>query len=140
MLALADQFAPGMADEELEELLEDWRSIQVDRNLPEFTLKEVDLWWGKVLLPKGAPGLSAIIKTLLILPYNQAPVERIFSMVTKIDTKFRPTLKDTTLTSLIRCKVNLFSNCNCYELPCTPDFLKSVKSSAMKSNASYAKN
>jgi hypothetical protein len=41
-----------MADEELEELLEDWRLIQVHRDLPEFTLKEVDLWWGKSCCPK----------------------------------------------------------------------------------------
>mgnify|MGYP001604959738 CR=1 FL=1 len=98
------------------QLLDEWKSFQVERDLPPFTLDAADAWWGEVLRKKRSSGdlvypqVNKIVQILLILPYNQAPVERIFSLVTKIDTKFRHSLKETTLASLIRCKVNLFTN------------------------------
>lgn len=52
-----------------------------------------DVWWFEVLKMKGTSGqikYDKLIHVLLILPYDQAPIERVFSMVNNIDTTFWP--------------------------------------------------
>ena len=44
--------------------------------------------------------LSKLIKILLILPCDLAPVERVFSMVNKIHTKDRPSIQNNTVCAL----------------------------------------
>ena len=88
---------------------------QVARELPLFTdvpadgkpADKPDAWWSEIFKMKGPSGLAMfgklkrLIHVLLILPYDQAPVERVFSMVNKIDTKFRPSLGNTTVCALL---------------------------------------
>ena len=50
--------------------------------------------------------LSKLIEILLVIPCDQAPVKHIFSMVSKIHTKYRPTIQNNTVHALLTCKVN----------------------------------
>ena len=141
VLTLADRFLKDTPDEELDELLDEWRSYQVSTDLPSFDQEEdrIDEWWGKVLSTKDGnnkpvyPNLAKLIKIVLILPYNQAPVERVFSMVGKIDTKFRPTLSHSTVSSLVGIKIN--TSTDCYQTQVSPDLLKAVKSATTVYNS-----
>ena len=50
---------------------------------------EVDKWWGDLLQRKDYGGQLSVtlVTTLLILPYDQASVERLFSLCAKNNTK-----------------------------------------------------
>ena len=125
VLSLVDKFVPGTMDEDLDSIIQEWHDFQVATDLPEFV--EVDDWWGRVLQLKDCMGqirfghLAVLIKTLLILPYDQAPVELLFSLCTKNDTKFRSSLGAETLCNLLHVKVN--TDCDCHMLRPTKDLL-----------------
>ena len=78
-------------------------------------------WLGDGLERKGCGGqlscghLATIVTTLLILLYDQAAVERLFSLCTKNDTKFRASLDAETLRILLHCKINV--DRECHEFP-----------------------
>ena len=118
MLQVAEGLLENIDDEELELIIDEWRDYQAAKlDLPKGDDMIVDLWWSNFLKTKDYSGnlkyphLSKLIKILLILPYNQAPVERVISMVNKIDTKFRPTISNKSLNSLLTCKINNDNEC-----------------------------
>ena len=69
-------------------------------DITDFNGQDIDRWWAQVLVCKDYvqnnicvfAQLSKLIRIILVLPYNKASVERVFSMVGKIDTKLRPQL------------------------------------------------
>ena len=97
-----------------------------------------DAWWSEIFKMKGLSGLATfgklkrLVHVLLILPYDQAPVERVFSMVNKIDTKFRPSLGNTTVCALLVSKIN--SGVPCPQLNVSEQLLRDVKGAASKRN------
>ena len=100
---------------------------QAISDLPEFNVlgHDIDLWWAQILkctdfVDCNKPlfyQLLKFIKILLVMPYNQAPVERIFSMVGKIDTKFPPTISHDSVCSLLSCEMYYISDCYAVETP-----------------------
>ena len=79
--------------------------------------------------------LSQLCKILLVLPHSNADPERLFSMVQKIETDQRGSLKPSTVQDLISVKMN--TDRVCYDVNSeglfTSDFLKSAKSATMRS-------
>ena len=141
-----DKFFKDLSDEDVDEMLEEWRTFQVMPDLPPF--KDVpadgnppdqpDAWWAHIFKMKGPSGvttfdkLKELIHVLLILPYDQVPVERVFSMVNKIDTKFRPSIGNTTVCALLACKIN--SEVPCQQLNVSVQLLHDVRAVASKRN------
>ena len=139
VLFLAETFLKENSDDWLDDLIDEWRAFLVADDLPPFkdgneeTTEEgrPDSWWSKVLSMKDVIGvarfskLGQLIRVLLILPYDQAPVERIFSMVGKVDTKYRPTISNSRVCDLLTWKVNV--EACCYQLQLTKDLAKAVR-------------
>ena len=141
-----DRFFKDLSDEDVDEMLEEWRSFQIEADLSPF--KDVpadgnppdqpDAWWAHIFNMKGPSGvttfgkLKKLIRVLLILPHDQAPVERVFSMVNKIDTKFRPSIGNTTVCGLLACKIN--SGVPCQQLNVSEQLLHDVRAVASKRN------
>ena len=66
--------------------------------------------------------LANVAKLVLILPHSNADEEQVFSMVRKNKTAFCANLSlDTTLPSILHCKVNCFSHIKCYEYHPPPE-------------------
>ena len=76
--------------------------------------------------------LSKLIKILLILPCDQAPVERVFSMVNKIHAKDRPSIQNNTVCALLTCKINSKIPCTQTDIP--NKLAKQVKTATMLRN------
>ena len=137
VLALVDRFLPDLNDAEIDAILEEWRVLRLSTDLPTCDC-EVDQWWLKVLeqkSPAGSPlygNLSELIKILLILPCDQAPVERVFSMVNKIHTKYRPTIQNSSVCALLTCKIN--SKVPCSQMEVSNQLAKEVKTATMRRN------
>ena len=99
-----------------------------------------DAWWSEIFKMKGPSCLATfgklkrLIHVLLILPCDQAPVERVFSMVNKIDTKFRPSLGNTTVCALLMSNSKINSGVPCPQLNVSEQLLRDVKSAASKRN------
>ena len=114
MLSLARRFLPAelVLDQFEDDLEEEWQSLQFSRTLPNDEDAAADSWWNEVLATKTAngalryPSLAQLIPTLLVLPYNQAAVERAFSLVRKNATEFRPTLSTESVAAILSCKIN----------------------------------
>ena len=65
---------------------------------------------------------------ILYLPHGSyADDERVFSYVRKNRTDFRASLSNYTLSGLLRCKVNLFSQTSCYQWQSPREVLKSAR-------------
>ena len=139
VLSLVEKFVPGTSDEDLDTIIQEWHDFQVAPDLPEFV--EVDKWWGQVMQLKDCGGqlrfgrLATLVTTLMILPYDQAPVERLFSLCTKNYTKFRASLGAETLCSLLHCKINF--DCECHQLRPTRDLITSAKHATVIYNAEH---
>ena len=139
VLFLIDRFLPDLSDAEIDIILEEWRTFCFSADLPAFSdACDVDQWWLRVLelrSPSGSPlfsGLSKLIKILLILLCDQAPVERVFSMVNKIHSKYRPSLQNNTVCALLTCKVN--SKVPCPQTEVSNELAKQVKTATMRRN------
>lgn len=76
------------------------------------------------------------MKLLLVIPNSSCDVERAFSVVRHIKTEFRCQLSHDTLVNLLSCKINLFSNSNCYEVQPS----KRLLVAAMQSTHQYNTN
>ena len=58
--------------------------------------------------------LAKVAKLVLVLPHSNADEECVFSLVRKNKTSFRANLSlETTLPSILQCKVNTFSHTKC---------------------------
>ncbi len=77
--------------------------------------------------------LSKVVILVLTLPHSNAEEERLFSMITKNKTKFRPSLKlDGTLSSILTIKCAGVEPCHSYEPPV--EVLETAKQATMKYN------
>ena len=139
MLFLIDRFLPNLNDAEIDIILVERRTFCFSTNLPAFGDGcDVDQWWLRVLELRSPSGsklftsLSKLIKILLILPCDQTPVERIFSMVNKIHTKYRPSIQNNTVCALLTCKINSKVPCGQTDIP--NKLAKQVKTATMRRN------
>lgn len=82
------------------------------------------------------PRLSKIAQLVLVIPHSNASEERVFSMVRKNKTPFRPSLSvDGTLSSLITVKLALPEAAHpCYTYEPSKDVLKKAKTATMQYN------
>ena len=141
VLTLVDRFLPNVSDAEIDVILEEWRHLHISPDLPVYGEGcDVSQWWLNVLdlrSPSGSAlysNLSRLIKILLVLPCDQAPVERVFSMVNKIHTKYRPTIQNNTVCALLTCKIN--NKVPCSQTIVSNHLAKQVKTAAMRRNES----
>ena len=74
--------------------------------------------------------LAKLCKILLVLPHGNADPERLFSMVSKIETDQRSSLLPSTVADLISVKVNTSSECYESESLITPSLLTSASLSS----------
>ena len=82
--------------------------------------------------------LAPIAKLVLTLPHSNADEERVFSLVRKNKTVFRPNLSlDTTLPSILQCKVNGFSHMNCFNFEPSCDLLQQAKQATWQYNKEH---
>ena len=100
----------------------------------------MDVLWAYLNEMKGPDGallfkrLASVALLVLTLPHSNAEEERVFSMVTKNKTKFRPSLKlDGTLSSILTIKLAKSEHCHKYNPPL------SVLKSAKKATSDYNK-
>ena len=142
ILFLIDRFLPDLSDSEIDLILEEWRMFSFSTDLPALGDGcDIDQWWLRVLGLKSPSGtllfssLSKLIKILLILPCDQAPVERVFSMVNKIHTKYRPSIQNNTVCALLTCKVN--NKVPCPQTVVTNELAKQVKTATMHRNSYF---
>ena len=85
--------------------------------------------------------LANVAKLVLILPHSNADEERVFSMVRKNKTAFCANLSlDTTLPSILHCKVNCFSHIKCYEYHPPPRVLQNAKHATWQYNKEHLKS
>ena len=83
------------------------------------------------------PKLSKVAQLVLILPHSNAQEERVFSMVTKNKTVFRPNLKhDGTLSSILTVKLANSEPCLHYEPPST--VIETAKKATMNYNRAHS--
>ena len=136
---VAEKFLPRCDDHRLDELLGEWKRYQASTDLPNFTDQDlIDIWWQQVLHSKDAAcadiytELPRLIKTLLVLPYHQAPVERVFSIVNKIYTKFQPLLDNDSVCALLACNMN--SNSECYNTETPNELICGAKTATLQYN------
>ena len=125
------RFGEGEGVELQDQLQRKFLAYQVDDELPAHTSDDLDHFWhtmsqkvdmnGQLLYPK----LSALMKTLLVLPHSNADSERVFSMVRQIKTEVRSELDNTTVCSLLSAKIN--QDHKCYECKPSKELLSSAK-------------
>ena len=81
--------------------------------------------------------LSQVALLVLILPHSNAEEERVFSMINKNKTKFRPSLKlDGTLSSIITIK--LANEMPCYLYEPEESVLETAKKATMEYNKAHS--
>lgn len=101
-------------------------------------IERIDTQWSFIGKIKSADGnlkysdISKVMLAILTLPHSNAECERIFSIVTKTKTKFRPNLSDDTLEKVLLAKTGLRGNC--YEQIFDTAFLNKAKSAATVNN------
>ena len=114
-----------------------WKSaIKIDED--EKKIYRMDVIWAYLSITKNPDGtpryskLSQVARLVLTLPHSNTEEERVFSMVTKNNTSFRPNLKlDGTLQSILTIKLGNPEPCTTYEPP------KSILSTAKKATMEY---
>ena len=144
---LAKKFLSFTSDEEFDDLqaeIRDYRSMP-ETELP--TLNDsksvIDHFWSEIaelmqpgdLQQRRFPRLAHLSKVLLVLLHSTADPERLFSMVTKIETEHRGSLLPSTVSALLSVKLNSDQECYRSSELFTPKLLKSAKSAAERSLA-----
>ena len=102
-------------DKLIEEFLE-YQHMHLDVKLLDKVETPIDVFWHTISCQltgnvKRFYLLRKVIKSLLCLPHSNAAAEQTFSMVKAIKTDVRNRLNNTTLSSLVACKVNIDSKC-----------------------------
>ena len=83
------------------------------------------------------PMLAKVAHLVLVLPHSNAAEERVFSMVTKNKTAFRPNLKlDGTLSGILTVKLANPEPCHKYEPPTT--VIETAKKATMEYNRAHS--
>ena len=105
----------------------------------------MDVIWCYLSMLKGSDGrptfsrLSKIAKLVLVLPHSNAGEERVFSIIRKNETPFRPNLGiDKTLPSLLTVKLATEEPCHKYEPP--PCVIKNAGKVTRQYNKEHRKN
>ena len=132
--------------EEMDDIVSEFNDYRVmpERQLPPVNCDEdgaLDHFWfsmSRILKPgdtsqKRFSKLAQLCKILLVLPHSNADPERLFSMVNKVETDQRGSLKASTVTDLISVKMNTDSACYDSGGLFTSALLKSAKSATMRS-------
>ena len=83
---------------------------------------------------KRFPNLCNLAKACLVLPVSNAEVERVFSLLKKIQTEFRSDLGSDTIKSLICCKQN--TDFTCVNFIPSDSLLKAAKAATRAYNVS----
>ena len=101
-----------------------WEEAQVQDNDSDNSNYRMDVIWQYLSTKRGGDGsltfprLSKIAKLVLVIPHSNADEERVFSMVRKNKTPFRPNLGlDVTLPSLLTVKLATNEPCHKYNPP-----------------------
>ena len=109
------------------------------------TTYKIDSLWSYLVGMKNGDGtyrfekLCKVAMLVLILPHSNAPEERVFSMISKNKTKFRPNLQlDGTLSSIICVKLANTEPCSSYNPP--KDILETAKKATKEYNKLHSKN
>ena len=132
---LARRFPNIMEETQLDTLVEEFQDYQLanKEELPDFENTDIDIFWSKMTdvelafgTSKRFPTLTRLAKACLVLPVSNADVERIFSMLKKIQTEFRSELANDTICSLISCKQN--ADVQCFNFDPSDSVLKNAKS------------
>uniref|UniRef100_H2ZWJ5 HAT C-terminal dimerisation domain-containing protein n=1 Tax=Latimeria chalumnae TaxID=7897 RepID=H2ZWJ5_LATCH len=76
------------------------------------------------------PILTNLAKLVLTLPYSNADIEHLFSMVKKNKTDLRSSLSAETLCSLLKMKINCFKATTCYDTPLSPQLLSNCRATS----------
>ena len=97
----------------------DSATVKVDETQKYYRMDMIWNCLSSMTNPDGIPRfsrLTRVAKLVLILPHSNASEERVFSMVTKNKTTFRPNLKlDGTLASILTVKLANPEPCHAYE-------------------------
>lgn len=134
---IAAKFPHVLSDNEKTKLDIEFSLYQFE-NFEEFDLvnDSADTVWHEISHITDANGakkyiaLPKLILALLLVPHSNATSERVFSLVRKNQTDFRPTLGTETLTSLLIEKQKHFnSSTKCYEHKFSNEVLKAAKKS-----------
>lgn len=113
---------------ELDQLEEEFAKYQVDPLTDaEKTIDRADIQWSQ--LARKYPRLARVMLGILTIPHSNASCERIFSLVRKNKTDFRPNLGQNSLEALLVEKVwNISEEMKCYERRFSKDVLRKMKS------------
>jgi hypothetical protein len=119
----------------------------VETNGREEQFHRMDTIWGYLGQCKRADGslqypmLAKVARAVLVLPHSNASEERIFSMVTKNKTNFRPSLKlDGTLSSILKVKLaHPEMQESCYDFKPSKNLLKKAKKSTWVYNKQHSR-
>ena len=95
---------------------------------PDIDTDRVDTMW--LTLESTYPLLARVMLVILVIPHSNADAERVFSLVRKTDTEFRPNLGLRLLEStLVTIVDNIAKDTPCYKKKFSNEFLKIAKKS-----------
>ena len=110
----------------------------------EETYCQIDVLWGYLCKIQSIGSselkfhrLIEVAKSVLVIPHSNATEERVFSMVCKTETPFRPSLAlDGTLLSLLAVKLGVEEPCENFEQ--SKDVLESAKKASWEYNRAHS--
>ena len=129
---------PG-TEEGMDRLEQQFALYQADKTLPESVLStdRVDVQWHLIGQLKNCQGqlkydtLSRFMLGLLVIPHSNAASERVFSLVRKNQTDFRPNMGQQLLQSILINKTNDSEALACHAKHFSEPFLRKAKKSTM---------
>ena len=105
----------------------------------------MDMIWSHISTMKSSDGsylysrLAKVALLVLVISHSNAEEERVFSLITKNKTSFRPSLKlDGTLSSIIQVKLANPEPCHRYEP--TKEVIKKAKTATMMYNKAHVRS
>lgn len=141
---LEDEFLNYQMLEESDIPVSVWQSALVEEKEDGRQYYRMDVIWSYLKTKKHTdstpafPKLAEVALTVLTLPHSNAEEERLFSLVTKNKTKFRPNLKlDGTLSSILTIKLAT-NNSPCSKYEPTKEVLDSARKATMEYNHAHS--
>lgn len=129
-------------ESDINSLQVEFAKYQIDPNIVDIVEKgeSVDRQWNEIANLRNLdgilkyPNLAKAMKGLCCLTHSNADVERVFSLVRKNQTVFRPTLSTETVSALVIQKVNMLSRGSvCHKQSFSPALIAKAKSAYSKS-------
>ena len=115
--------------------------LQIDQDLPRSITEaeRMDVAWHLISNLKCGgtdkySNISKVMLCILVIPHSNADSERVFSMVRKNDTEFRPSLKPTTISNLMVQKVHTLSQDQCCNYQFSDEELRKCKKATREAN------